>query len=242
MVAQRKAPPRFNGFTLVELLTVIAIIAILATLLASGLSGAKRRARQAACISNLHQISLALNLYLDDEVHRPANLTSLVSQRYLPNPRALLCPEDKTGNWGGLIEGSTNSIVQNVVTGNAPDVKGLIPDPGPKYSYLHPLPWEDSNWDKLMKKESSAGLATCQVHGIGKPNLDAPSIYNYEGLILRAQRDGAVVRRQIYWAQAPNTGRNDGISSSLVSGPTLAPGSNSSTNTSWPLFADDLPQ
>ena len=54
------------GFTLIELLVVIAIIAILAALLLPALSTARRAAKSAACLSNLHQIGLALVLYNND--------------------------------------------------------------------------------------------------------------------------------------------------------------------------------
>src|SRR5258706_7641639 len=57
---------RSRGFTLIELLVVVAIVAILAALLLPGLSRAKGAARSASCKSNLRQLGLGLNLYLQD--------------------------------------------------------------------------------------------------------------------------------------------------------------------------------
>jgi prepilin-type N-terminal cleavage/methylation domain-containing protein len=55
-----------DGFTLVELLVVIAVIAILAALLLPALSGAKERARRAACLNNIRQFIFAAHLYAGD--------------------------------------------------------------------------------------------------------------------------------------------------------------------------------
>jgi len=97
------------GFTLIELLVVMGIVAVLAGLLLPVVSAARRRARRAACISNLRQCAIALNLYLhDSNDYFPQSLsmgadggwrTTLDALRpYLGSPGELFrCPADAEG-------------------------------------------------------------------------------------------------------------------------------------------------
>ena len=62
MVLRKKT----TGFTLIELLVVIAIIAILAAILFPVFAKARDKARTTACLNNMKQLALAIQMYLGD--------------------------------------------------------------------------------------------------------------------------------------------------------------------------------
>ncbi|MCE5216380.1 DUF1559 domain-containing protein [bacterium] len=98
-----------TGFTLIELLVVIAIIAILAAILFPVFARAREKARQSSCQSNLKQLGLAFNMYIQDYDERfprgagyiaPSNLLSPGNQGeffleltpYIKNTQIYNCP------------------------------------------------------------------------------------------------------------------------------------------------------
>jgi prepilin-type N-terminal cleavage/methylation domain-containing protein/prepilin-type processing-associated H-X9-DG protein len=64
-----------NAFTLVELLVVIGIIALLISVLLPALSKARGAAQAILCTSNLHQLGLAMTMYLPTNHGRFPNKT-----------------------------------------------------------------------------------------------------------------------------------------------------------------------
>ena len=109
---------RRRGFTLIELLVVIAIIAILAAILFPVFARAREKSRQAACLSNVKQINLAIQMYAQDwdesipsaaiyHVYPPASGTystwMTVTEPYIKNDQVWKCPSQgaRSGNHYG---------------------------------------------------------------------------------------------------------------------------------------------
>jgi len=90
-----------GGFTLIEMLVVISIISILAGQLLPSLSTAREKGRQANCINNLKQFSLAIEMYSQDFKDYPPWLSSLYPDYLSHNKTIFVCITDRDrGNIG----------------------------------------------------------------------------------------------------------------------------------------------
>ena len=104
-----------KGFTLVELLVVVAIIGLLSTLAAVSLGSARSKARDAKRLSDIKQLSTALELYYSDNNGYPAVAAAGIN----------------------LGEGTNKSLssVGFAATPTAPTYMGNVPaDPAPQAS------------------------------------------------------------------------------------------------------------
>lgn len=137
-VVTNKARLRTAAFTLIELLVVMAIIAILAGLLMPVLGRVREAGRSTACLSNLRQTGIALQLYVQDNNNRLPVMRDRVSgtneiaadqlpgidmvlSNHLGNIQVLHCPSDKnqlyelTGSsysWNSLLNGQDADRLQ----------------------------------------------------------------------------------------------------------------------------------
>jgi prepilin-type N-terminal cleavage/methylation domain-containing protein/prepilin-type processing-associated H-X9-DG protein len=88
-----------TGFTLIELLVVVAIVAIIAAILFPVFAGVRERGRRTVCQSNLKQLALAMQQYVQDNSETypsTPNHWAEATYPYLKNVEVFRCPDHPT--------------------------------------------------------------------------------------------------------------------------------------------------
>jgi prepilin-type N-terminal cleavage/methylation domain-containing protein len=130
------------AFTLIELLVVIGIIGILSSLLLPALSKGKQSAQSAACMGNLRQIGLTLEMYVQDNRDRLP-----VCAGYLPSQQSNVPPITVT-----LFPGQkTNRLFQ------CPMDRYIFPVEQTSYEWnfwLNNAPYSEPQWAPIYTNEA----------------------------------------------------------------------------------------
>ena len=96
----RLGSEKHSGFTLIEMLVVIGIIAVLAAVLFPVFTHVREKARASACLSNYHQIGLAVHMYAQDSDDQTppdgSSFSGLIAdlKPFTNNAAIFVCPDD----------------------------------------------------------------------------------------------------------------------------------------------------
>lgn len=188
---------RTHGFTLVELLTVIALIALLAALLLPVVVNSRKRAQIGQCISQLHQIGQAIQMYRSD--HDQFLPEKLVETRsYIKSDSLFICPADPLKGRGliGLAEGIPTRY-WTILEELSHAARGVnTSDPDVRAAQI------------LMEQDPNHGIAVCFLHGEKEKEADSedPILGDYMGLMLRLRLDASVQSIHIDWVCTSSDG------------------------------------
>ena len=132
-----------RSFTLVELLVVLAIISVLAGLLLPVISKAKEAGRATACLSNLRQIGIALQLYVQDNNNRLPVMRDKSFDTNAPPTNALPGPDVTLSNYLGAVK----------VLGCPSDRKRIYEQTASSYAWNSLLNGQDAEQLKVLNMD-----------------------------------------------------------------------------------------
>jgi general secretion pathway protein G len=112
-----------RGFTLIELIIVVTIIGILAGIAMVQVRNMQRKAREAALMSNLHEMRKAIDNFYADKQRFPSNLDELVPDyiRKVPSD-----PITQDTDWEEIVETPDPDAPQETDEFGAPMQAGVM--------------------------------------------------------------------------------------------------------------------
>lgn len=158
---QLPARPR-APFTLVELLVVIAIIALIAGMLLPALSEARRKAKDATCMSNLKQFGVATSSYLGEWNERMVPWMSRLFPEKIDSTDIFYCPLDANPRDRAVAAWDQHPYDERSATGPSPNQYAIAYDrPGhvpADYKFFAP---NESVWDQAILKRRISYFYEC---------------------------------------------------------------------------------
>ena len=171
-----------HGFSLLELLTVVAIIAILAAILFPIMRAAKDRAKRTGCITNMHEIGIALSEYKLDYNRYPTcllglyevgktmdNCTSSLFPEYVRSIDRFTCPSQGHGE-------NNNPVSVTVIdaAGNPVTVQYYF---GDSYDWTSPTGMEDAipTYMRMWAPPGANGVMNPSAVAAFAPNSGDPA-------------------------------------------------------------------
>lgn len=185
-----------GAFTVVELLVAITIVALLCALVVGVTMRAKDGARHTTCAQSLHQIGLAISIYVDSyDILPRLNLDPVIQEGLLPSS-LLLCRQDSLEGFGSKAWACVSPALRNT----------LHPT-----TYETPLHFQQTRvWKALQDADPNHGMVVCRVHGnkteafnVGAQFCDW-AMMAYEGKLLRLRKDGSLQHAKLSFIRSGN--------------------------------------
>jgi prepilin-type processing-associated H-X9-DG protein/prepilin-type N-terminal cleavage/methylation domain-containing protein len=168
MISNRQRERFPTAFTLVELLVVIAIIALLMAMLMPALERAREQGKRAICLNNLKQLTLAWNLYADDNEDKLVNGASGHSNDNRPwgDHRGEIAwvdaySHDEDTVLQGIKDGALWPYTKNVKLYRCPT--GLAGE-AITYSIMFSMNSVCHNWDEVYDGEGTHIKSRSEIH------------------------------------------------------------------------------
>ena len=203
-----------SAFTLMELLVVIAIIAILASMLLPALIRAKGKANQTKCLSNVRQLNMSLQMYIEDHDDffpprisgRENWLTSL--KPYYVSYSVVKCPSDGySSNHGFLINGFNDFFATRLSKEVFEKWKwpigmkmGFIPEPSRTITFGEKRKGSrHCHMDFYQGKGNDVKEIDQAKHGGGSSDVSGGSNYSFADGSVRFMKNGTTLSPENLW-------------------------------------------